>query len=54
MLDPQESDIGRKVLYRTRHDDIEEGVLVSFNSAYVFIRYGSAGWLDEYNRHDRR
>jgi hypothetical protein len=41
MLDPQEGDIGRKVLYRTSHGDIEEGVLVAFNSAYVFVRYGS-------------
>lgn len=34
-------DIGRKVLYRTSHGDIEEGVVTSFNSAYVFVRFGA-------------
>lgn len=41
MLDPQDDDIGRKVIYRAGHGQIEEGVLVAFNSAYVFVRYGS-------------
>ena len=41
MLDPQQSDIGRKVLYRARDGAIEEGVIVAYNSEYVFVRYGS-------------
>lgn len=41
MIDPQDADIGRKVIYRAGHGDIEEGVLVAFNSVYVFVRYGS-------------
>lgn len=41
MFDPQRDDIGRKVLYRRGDGVIEEGVIVSFNDAYVFVRYGS-------------
>lgn len=32
--------IGRKVLYNAHHF-IEEGVIVSFNSEYIFVRFGS-------------
>lgn len=41
MFDPQQTDIGRKVLYRARHGAIEEGIIAAFNSEYVFVRYGS-------------
>jgi len=33
-------DIGRKVVYRN-NNSIEEGVITSFNSSFVFVRYGS-------------
>lgn len=41
MIDATESDIGRKVLYRGWGGEIEEGVLTSFNSAYIFVRFGA-------------
>lgn len=34
-------DVGRKVLYKAPHGDIEEGVITSFNSVYVFVRFGN-------------
>jgi hypothetical protein len=43
MIDPTEADIGRSVLYRRspRHIEPEDrGVITSFNSSYVFVRYG--------------
>lgn len=36
-----QQDIGRKVIYQPYHGDTEEGVITSFNSLYVFVRYGS-------------
>ena len=42
MIDPQERDIGRKVIY-AREDpyrDTEYGVITSFNDHVVFVRYG--------------
>lgn len=39
--DIQKEDIGRKVLYKPSHGPIEEGVLVGFNSSYVFVRFGA-------------
>lgn len=43
MIDPKVSDIGRAVVYRNRAHPSEpdQGVLVSFNAAYVFVRYGT-------------
>jgi hypothetical protein len=35
------SDIGRKVRYRARHGDIEEGVITSFNLTHAFVRFGN-------------
>lgn len=32
--------IGHKVLYNAHHS-IEEGVIISFNSEYVFVRFGA-------------
>jgi len=44
MIDPTETDIGRKVIYTPSGDYpdkvIEEGVLSSFNDSYVFVRFG--------------
>lgn len=37
----QNDDVGRKVIYRPAHGDIEEGVITSFNSSYVFVRFGN-------------
>jgi hypothetical protein len=50
VIAPTSSDIGRRVIYRLPHaselngtgkggQGIEEGVITSFNSAYVFVRY---------------
>jgi hypothetical protein len=42
MIDPIESDIGRKVVYRDRSGQVvEEGVITSFNHACMFVRYGA-------------
>ena len=46
MIDPKNSDLGRKVIYRPPATDVanprvEEGVLTSFTAKYVFVRYGS-------------
>lgn len=41
MIDAMKEDIGRKVLYRGWGGEIEEGVLASFNSEYLFIRFGT-------------
>lgn len=41
MIDPTEQDIGRKVIYRGWGGEIEEGVLTSYNSAYIFVRFGT-------------
>jgi hypothetical protein len=39
-INPQPSDIGRRVLYLSPGGDvIEEGEVVSFNDAYVFVRF---------------
>lgn len=39
MVEPSESDIGRMVIYRSGHGGDEEGVIISVNSEYVFVRY---------------
>lgn len=42
MIDPTSDDIGRKVIYRGYGGEIEEGVLSSFNSDFLFIRFGAS------------
>lgn len=43
MIDPTETDIGRKVIYQGMHpDDRDEGVITSFNKRFVFVRYGTS------------
>jgi hypothetical protein len=44
VIDPTEADIGRKVIYtgnRYPGGKLEEGVITSFNSRAVFVRYGA-------------
>jgi hypothetical protein len=45
MIEPTPEDIGRGVVYRERGDfpgrKVEQGVITSFNSTVVFVRYGS-------------
>jgi hypothetical protein len=44
MIEPTDSDIGRAVIYtgnRYPGGELEEGVITSFNSAAVFVRYGA-------------
>ena len=42
MIEPAPDDIGRKVVYTGNHNGpLEEGVITSFNSTAVFVRYGS-------------
>lgn len=44
MVDPTETDIGRKVVYagnRYTGGEPEEGVITSFNDHAVFVRYGA-------------
>ena len=43
MIEPTEKDIGRKVVYTgNTHPggELEEGIITSFNSTSVFVRYG--------------
>lgn len=42
MIQPTEADVGRAVEYRDRghFGAPEQGVLVSFNELYAFVRYG--------------
>jgi hypothetical protein len=42
MIEPSQSDIGRKVIYRDLSGKkIDEGEITSFTDAYVFVRYGT-------------
>lgn len=44
MIDPTDQDIGRSVIYTgNRHPGgmLEQGVVTSFNSTAVFVRYGA-------------
>jgi len=68
MINPDERDIGRKVIYtgnRYSGGQIEEGVITSYNAAAVFVRYGSdqhskatsredLEWMRPYRRSDVR
>ena len=41
MIEPKQSDIGRKVIYRVHcNAKAEEGVITRFNEKYVFVRFG--------------
>ena len=41
MINPTENDIGRKVIYCGYAGEREDGIVTSFNDAFVFVRYGS-------------
>ena len=42
MIEPKQTDIGRKVIYRVYPNaKVEEGVITSFNERYVFVRFGT-------------
>lgn len=41
MIQPKQSDIGRKVIYQGGAGEPEEGIITSFNDAFVFVRYGA-------------
>jgi hypothetical protein len=41
MIEPDHSDIGRKVIYRVHgRAKVKEGVITRFNEKYVFVRFG--------------
>jgi hypothetical protein len=40
MIEPKQSDIGRKVIYRVHSAQAVEGVITHFNEKYVFVRFG--------------
>jgi hypothetical protein len=41
MIEPNQSDIGRKVIFRVHgNPKIEEGVITQLNKKYVFVRFG--------------
>jgi hypothetical protein len=42
MIEPKQSDIGRKVIHRVHSNaaKAEEGVITRFNEKYVFVRFG--------------
>lgn len=41
-IEPKTEDIGRKVLYLSpRGEIVEEGIIVSINYFYVFVRFGA-------------
>ena len=55
MIDPTEVDIGRKVIYtgnRYPGGKREEGVITSFNSYAVFVRYRAGTTSQGTNRED--
>lgn len=55
MIEPTETDIGRKVIYtgnRYPGGKPEEGVITSFNSVGVFVRYGAEGGSKNTSRED--
>jgi hypothetical protein len=39
MIKPNQSDIGRKVIWRV-HSGAKEGVITRFNEKYAFVRFG--------------
>ena len=41
MIEPNQSDIGRKVIFRVHGNaKVEEGVITRLNKKYVFVRFG--------------
>ena len=40
VIQPKQSDIGRKVIYRAHNAEPEDGVITRFNAKYVFVRFG--------------
>jgi hypothetical protein len=41
MIEPNQSDIGRKVIFRINGNArVEEGVITRLNKKYVFVRFG--------------
>ena len=53
MIDPTQDDIGRKVIYTGNYGGpLEEGVITSFNDAYVFVRYGAKYGSEATSRSD--
>ncbi len=41
MINPTKADIGRSVLYVPKYGKPEMGVITSFDTSVVFVRYGS-------------
>lgn len=43
MIEPRPEDVGRRVVYRPKHwtAEHEVGVISSFSSLWVFVRYGA-------------
>ena len=39
MIEPTKADIGRSVVYCADSWEREQGVITSFNAAFVFVRY---------------
>jgi hypothetical protein len=66
MIKPNQSDVGRKVVYRVHGSaKTEEGVITRFNEKYVFVRFGKEEksavttrdeleWKDARSRSSRR
>ena len=53
MIEPTNTDIGRKVVYRAAPDIApEEGVITSINDRGVFVRYGHTGTSQLTRRED--
>lgn len=46
------TDIGRKVIYKSHHCDVEEGVITSFNDSFVFVKYGTGSTSQATRRED--
>ena len=40
MIQPNENDIGRRVIYMPRHGPEERGEVTSFSDTWVFVKYG--------------
>ena len=52
MIKPTEKDIGRNVYYKKRTPEYEFGVITSFNSSYVFVRYDGGNHSQATRRED--
>lgn len=52
MIEPTKEDIGRAVIYVRGNPPFDEGVIMSMNEHYVFVRYGADAHAKATRRED--